>query len=129
MAVPASSGWYWGALRKMWSGMPLCLCSLCTPPRRRQHDLLFVPHRRVTGITSPRVTSAGEPQVPPGDLLEPTGRFPAFASRNYRLFFSGQLVSVTGTWMQTLAQSYLVYDVLHASPFQLGLVNVFQFAP
>lgn len=62
-----------------------------------------------------------EPQV--------QGRFPAFAYRNYRLFFTGQLISVTGTWMQTLAQSYLVYDVLHASPFQLGLVNVFQFAP
>ncbi len=57
------------------------------------------------------------------------GRFPAFAYRNYRLFFFGQLVSVTGTWMQSLAQSYLVYEVLNASPFQLGLVNVFQFAP
>jgi MFS family permease len=31
--------------------------------------------------------------------------------------------------MQSLAQSYLVYDLLGASPFQLGLVNVFQFAP
>lgn len=38
-------------------------------------------------------------------------------------------MSVTGTWMQSLAQSYLVYDLLGASPFQLGLVNVFQFAP
>jgi MFS family permease len=60
---------------------------------------------------------------------EPGGRFPALTYRNYRLFFCGQLVSVTGTWMQSLAQSYLVYEVLHASPFQLGLVNVFQFAP
>ena len=59
----------------------------------------------------------------------PAGRFPAFAYRNYRLFFFGQLISVTGTWMQSLAQSYLVYEVLNASPFQLGLVNVFQFAP
>ena len=55
--------------------------------------------------------------------------FSAFQYRNYRLFWCGQLVSVTGTWMQSLAQSYLVYDVLAASPFQLGLVNVFQFAP
>src|SRR3546814_1134727 len=31
--------------------------------------------------------------------------------------------------MQSLAQSYLVYEVLKASPFELGLVNVFQFAP
>jgi MFS family permease len=64
---------------------------------------------------------------PTGDA--PQGRFPAFAYRNYRLFFFGQLISVTGTWMQSLAQSYLVYEVLNASPFQLGLVNVFQFAP
>ncbi len=59
----------------------------------------------------------------------PSGRFPAFRYRNYRLFFMGQLVSVTGTWMQSLAQSYLVYEVLRSSPFELGLVNVFQFAP
>lgn len=55
--------------------------------------------------------------------------FSAFTYPNYRLFWCGQLVSVTGTWMQSLAQSYLVYDMLGASPFQLGLVNVFQFAP
>lgn len=69
--------------------------------------------------------------IAPADTLDPQaeGRFPAFAYRNYRLFFFGQLVSVTGTWMQSLAQSYLVYEVLNASPFQLGLVNVFQFAP
>ncbi len=68
---------------------------------------------------------------PPNEPLEAEarGRFPAFSYRNYRLFFFGQLVSVTGTWMQSLAQSYLVYEVLKASPFQLGLVNVFQFAP
>jgi len=63
----------------------------------------------------------------PGDVA--SGRFPAFRHRNYRLFFMGQLVSVTGTWMQSLAQSYLVYEVLKSSPFELGLVNVFQFAP
>lgn len=55
--------------------------------------------------------------------------FAALKYRNYRLFFSGQLISVTGTWMQSLAQSWLVVDTLHASPFQLGLVNVFQFGP
>jgi MFS family permease len=55
--------------------------------------------------------------------------FAALRYRNYRLFFVGQLVSVTGTWMQSLAQSWLVVDQLHASAFQLGLVNVFQFGP
>lgn len=55
--------------------------------------------------------------------------FVALKYRNYRLFFTGQLISVTGTWMQSLAQSWLVVDRLDASPFQLGLVNVFQFGP
>jgi MFS family permease len=55
--------------------------------------------------------------------------FIAFTYRNYRLFWLGQLVSGTGTWMQSLAQSWLVYEILGASPFQLGLVNVLQFLP
>lgn len=49
--------------------------------------------------------------------------------RNYRLFFSGQLVSTTGMWMQSLAQSWLVVETLDASAFQLGLVPIFQFGP
>lgn len=52
----------------------------------------------------------------------------AFRHRNYRLFWFGQLVSVTGTWMQTLAQSWLVLG-LTSSAFKLGLVSVFQFTP
>lgn len=49
--------------------------------------------------------------------------------RNYRLFFSGQLISTTGMWMQSLAQSWLVVETLSASAFQLGLVPIFQFGP
>ena len=55
--------------------------------------------------------------------------FIALHYRNYRLLWTGQLISVTGTWMQTLAQAWLVYEVLGASAFQLGLVNVLQFLP
>ncbi|MGH9266460.1 MAG: MFS transporter, partial [Acidimicrobiales bacterium] len=40
--------------------------------------------------------------------------------RNYRLFFFGQLVSVTGTWMQTVAQSWLVLN-LTGSGVDLGI--------
>ena len=58
-----------------------------------------------------------------------SGGLVALSFRNYRLFFSGQLVSVTGMWMQSLAQSWLLVDVLKASPFQLGLLPVFQFGP
>jgi hypothetical protein len=32
----------------------------------------------------------------------------SFAHRNFRLFFAGQLVSLVGTWMQTVAQGWLV---------------------
>jgi len=45
-----------------------------------------------------------------------------FRHRNYRLFFSGQLVSLMGTWMQSVAQAWLVYRLTH-SPFLLGLTS------
>jgi len=48
--------------------------------------------------------------------------FVAFRHRNYRLFFAGQLVSLIGTWMQTVALGWLVYDLSH-SPFLLGLIT------
>jgi MFS family permease len=52
----------------------------------------------------------------------------AFRHRNYRIFWFAQLVSLTGTWMQSLAQSWLVLEMTD-SAFQLGLINVCQFAP
>src|SRR5438876_11486552 len=48
--------------------------------------------------------------------------FRAFRHRNYRLFFAGQLTSLVGTWMQTVAQSWLVYR-LTGSATLLGLVG------
>ena len=52
----------------------------------------------------------------------------AFAHRDYRIFWFAQLGSLTGTWMQSLAQSWLILTMTN-SPFQLGLVNVCQFGP
>src|SRR5207248_6454819 len=46
----------------------------------------------------------------------------AFRHRNYRLFFAGQLTSLVGTWMQTVAQSWLVYR-LTGSAALLGIVG------
>ena len=46
----------------------------------------------------------------------------ALSSRNYRLFFSGQSISLIGTWMQRLAMGWLVYH-LTASKFLLGAVS------
>ncbi len=48
-----------------------------------------------------------------------TGR--ALASRNYRLYFAGQLVSLAGTWMQQIAMSWLAYR-LSGSAFVLGAI-------
>ncbi len=48
--------------------------------------------------------------------------FAALSHRNYRLWFRGQLVSLLGTWMQTTAQGFLVYELTH-SPRYLGLVG------
>src|ERR1017187_1120586 len=46
--------------------------------------------------------------------------FKAFRSRNYRLYFSGQSISLIGTWMQRTAVYWLVYAQTH-SAFMLGL--------
>lgn len=47
--------------------------------------------------------------------------FSAFRSRNYRLFFSGQSISLVGTWMQKTAVSWVVYTLTH-SKFMLGVM-------
>jgi MFS family permease len=52
----------------------------------------------------------------------------AFHHRNYRLFFSGQLISLVGTWMQQVAQAWLVLQ-LTGDPIWLGIVATAQFLP
>ena len=52
----------------------------------------------------------------------------AFRHRNYRLFFGGQLVSLIGTWVQQVAQAWLVL-VLTGDAFWLGVVAAAQFVP
>lgn len=46
--------------------------------------------------------------------------FRAFRSRNYRLYFTGQAISLMGTWMQKTAVSWVVYSLTH-SKFMLGV--------
>jgi len=55
--------------------------------------------------------------------------FLALRVRNFRLYFSGQVISVSGTWMQTTALAVLVVYPLHGSGLDLGLVTAFQFLP
>jgi MFS family permease len=54
--------------------------------------------------------------------------FRSLRHRNFRLFFSGQLVSLIGTWMQNVGQAWLVLELTHSS-FKLGVVSALQFAP
>ncbi len=55
--------------------------------------------------------------------------FQSLRVRNYRLFWAGQVVSLTGTWMQTTAQAWLVLKLTHDSPLALGVVIMLQFLP
>jgi MFS family permease len=49
--------------------------------------------------------------------------------RNYRYYAGGQVVSLIGTWMQRIAQDWLVLDLSHNSPVALGVASGLQFAP
>jgi len=51
----------------------------------------------------------------------PNERFAAFSYRDFRLFWFGQVISLSGTWMQSVAQGWLVYS-LTKSPLYLGMV-------
>src|SRR5229473_6180195 len=54
--------------------------------------------------------------------------FVALRHRNFRLFWFGQLISLTGTWMQTIGQAWLVLELTH-SAWLLGVVGALQFLP
>ncbi|HYK84158.1 MAG TPA: MFS transporter [Ktedonobacteraceae bacterium] len=54
--------------------------------------------------------------------------FLALRHRNFRLFWFGQLISLMGTWMQSIGQSWLVLELTH-SAWLLGLVGALQFLP
>ncbi len=48
--------------------------------------------------------------------------------RNYRLFFTGQVISVSGTWMQNIALAWLVVELTH-SPLAVGALAFCRFLP
>src|SRR5215510_5088851 len=64
----------------------------------------------------------GASQTQPEEVTPPAGPSPsrlphtfrALRHRNFRLFISGQIVSLVGTWMQNTAQSWLVYRLTHS---------------
>ena len=54
--------------------------------------------------------------------------FPALSNRNYLLYFLGQLISLIGTWLQVVAQGWLVLELTN-SAFLLGLVSALSTLP
>ncbi len=69
------------------------------------------------------------PEEPPSeqeiaDLAQPrrSNLLGVFRHRNYRLFFTGQLISLMGSWMQNTAMPWLVYDLTH-DKFLLGVTS------
>jgi MFS family permease len=68
---------------------------------------------------------ARSPEAPRSALAD---GFRALRHRDFRLFFGGQLISLIGTWMQAVAQGWLMHR-LTSSAFMLGLLSFAQFAP
>lgn len=60
--------------------------------------------------------------------LRPSGMFRSLSHRNYRLFFTGAFISNSGTWMQAVAQGWLVLQITD-SPFWLGVDGFMATAP
>ncbi|MFE3633897.1 MFS transporter [Streptomyces sp. NPDC059168] len=77
-------------------------------------------------------TGSGAASAPAPTPTTPTARkssmFSSLRVRNYRLFFAGQVVSNTGTWMQRIAQDWLVLS-LTGSSAAVGITTALQFLP
>ena len=82
--------------------------------------------------SGPGADSAPAPATPDSPLTpDPAAKSSMFSSlkiRNYRLFFIGQVVSNTGTWMQRIAQDWLVLS-LTGSSAAVGITTALQFLP
>src|SRR5215471_3435926 len=55
--------------------------------------------------------------------------FRALRHYNFRLFWFGQLISLIGTWMQSIGQAWLVLELSQNNALLLGIVGALQFLP
>lgn len=74
------------------------------------------------------VVTDGGVEVGVPDTPDRVPIFAALRERNYRLYFTGQMISNTGTWMQRIAQDWLVLQ-LTGSPLAVGITTAMQFLP
>ena len=81
--------------------------------------------RAIWRILIPATTDV-QPAASPAPAPSGQGRagtlFRALKHRNFQLFFSGQIISLVGTWMQTVAQAWLVYRLTGSSAL-LGVLG------
>ena len=79
-----------------------------------------------------RYIASESPEISVGDSAGWTAKiksaFPAFRDRNFRLYFYGQLISMIGTWLQNVAQGWLVLELTH-SAFWVGATAAVGSAP
>jgi MFS family permease len=61
-------------------------------------------------------------------IRPPRGAFAALTSRGYRIYLAGQSLANTGTWMQSIAQDWLVLDLTHSAT-AVGVTMALQFLP
>ncbi|MFD4600153.1 MFS transporter [Streptomyces sp. NPDC058464] len=78
--------------------------------------------------TGPGTPSAPAPTAPTTPAARGSSMFSSLKVRNYRLFFAGQVVSNIGTWMQRIAQDWLVLS-LTGSATAVGVTTALQFLP
>ena len=79
-------------------------------------------------LATPQMGGVAEPATPTISPGRWTESLRAFQHRNYRLFYAGQSISLIGTWMQTIAQAWLVLQITN-SQVALGVVTMLQFLP
>jgi MFS family permease len=83
------------------------------------------PNRPSLPLPEPQPVEVPQPEILPQEVGEDRGALAflkVFRHRNYRLFFSGQLVSLMGTWITNVTQGWLVYSLSH-SPLLLGVTS------
>jgi len=61
-------------------------------------------------------------------IRQPRGAFTALSSRSYRIYIGGQSLTNTGSWMQSIAQDWLIFDLTHSST-AVGITMALQFLP
>jgi MFS family permease len=81
--------------------------------------------RKLTGVAASTDADAGAEGAP----TRHRGTFGSLRVPNYRRYAGGQVVALVGTWMQRVAQDWLVLELSGGSPIALGIAAALQFGP